>query len=338
MREVPCPACGGARLKPASLAVTIDGRNISEVCDLSIGEAAQVPRRARAVRARPDDRRAGGQGGQRPARASCSTSASTTSRSSRSAGTLAGGEAQRIRLRQPDRQRPGRRALRARRAVDRPAPARQPAADRHAHPAARPRQHRDRRRARRGDDPRVADHVVDIGPGAGEHGGEVVYAGPVKGIAQGQGVDHRPVPRRASESIPVPDACAAQPGDEWLVDHGRPRAQPAATSTSRSRSAASSRSPACRGSGKRTLVNDILLPVADAEDLQVEDAARAAQDDRGHRAARQGHQHRPVADRAHAALEPGHLHRRVRQRSASCSPPRRRRRSAATCRAGSRST
>ena len=54
---------------------------------------------------------------------------------------------------QPDRQRPGRRALRARRALDRPAPARQPAAHRHAGAAARPRQHRHRRRARRGDDP-----------------------------------------------------------------------------------------------------------------------------------------------------------------------------------------
>ena len=54
----------------------------------------------------------------------------------------------------PDRLRPGRRALRARRAVDRPAPARQPPADRDADPAARPRQHADRRRARRGHHPR----------------------------------------------------------------------------------------------------------------------------------------------------------------------------------------
>src|SRR4029079_12076566 len=29
---------------------------------------------------------------------------------------------------------------------------------------------------------KVADHVVDIGPGAGEHGGDVVYSGPVKGL------------------------------------------------------------------------------------------------------------------------------------------------------------
>ena len=39
MREVPCPACGGARLKPESLAVTVGGRNIFELCTLSIRKA-----------------------------------------------------------------------------------------------------------------------------------------------------------------------------------------------------------------------------------------------------------------------------------------------------------
>ena len=43
---------------------------------------------------------------------------------------------------------------------------------------------------------READWIVDIGPGAGEHGGAVVYSGPVKGITEGQGLDHRPVPVR----------------------------------------------------------------------------------------------------------------------------------------------
>src|SRR5690606_32368185 len=42
MREVPCPACGGARLKPESLAVTVGGRNIFELCDLSIAKAAAI--------------------------------------------------------------------------------------------------------------------------------------------------------------------------------------------------------------------------------------------------------------------------------------------------------
>src|SRR5207302_2324083 len=42
MREVPCPECKGARLKPESLAVTVDGRNLFELCDLSIRKAAEA--------------------------------------------------------------------------------------------------------------------------------------------------------------------------------------------------------------------------------------------------------------------------------------------------------
>ena len=53
----------------------------------------------------------------------------------------------------PDRVRPGRRAVRAGRAVDRSAPAGQPPADPDADPAARPGEHPDRRRARRGHHP-----------------------------------------------------------------------------------------------------------------------------------------------------------------------------------------
>ena len=41
MAENPCPACGGARLKPESLAVLVDGRNISAVTKLSIDEALE---------------------------------------------------------------------------------------------------------------------------------------------------------------------------------------------------------------------------------------------------------------------------------------------------------
>ncbi|MDT4927640.1 MAG: excinuclease subunit, partial [Pseudonocardiales bacterium] len=41
MREVPCPACQGTRLKPEILAVTIEGRSIAEVSALSIGHAAE---------------------------------------------------------------------------------------------------------------------------------------------------------------------------------------------------------------------------------------------------------------------------------------------------------
>jgi excinuclease ABC subunit A len=42
MREVPCPSCHGARLKPVSLAVTVDGRSIAELCELPVGELAKL--------------------------------------------------------------------------------------------------------------------------------------------------------------------------------------------------------------------------------------------------------------------------------------------------------
>ena len=49
MREVPCPACGGSRLKPVSVAVTLSsngwgGKNIAEVCSLPINETADFLR------------------------------------------------------------------------------------------------------------------------------------------------------------------------------------------------------------------------------------------------------------------------------------------------------
>ncbi|MDR0483168.1 MAG: excinuclease ABC subunit A, partial [Cellulomonadaceae bacterium] len=40
MREVPCPVCQGARLKPEVLAVLVGGKSIADVCRLSIREAA----------------------------------------------------------------------------------------------------------------------------------------------------------------------------------------------------------------------------------------------------------------------------------------------------------
>jgi excinuclease ABC subunit A len=51
---------------------------------------------------------------------------------------------------------------------------------------------------------RESDWIVDIGPGAGEHGGEVVYSGPLKGLVRvnasvtGQFLSGK-------KSVPVPD-------------------------------------------------------------------------------------------------------------------------------------
>ncbi|MGO9735701.1 excinuclease ABC subunit UvrA [Mycobacterium sp.] len=42
MHEVPCPACRGSRLKPIALAVTIGDRTIADICTLPIGEMAKL--------------------------------------------------------------------------------------------------------------------------------------------------------------------------------------------------------------------------------------------------------------------------------------------------------
>jgi excinuclease ABC subunit A len=65
---------------------------------------------------------------------------------------------------------------------------------------------------------RVADHVVDIGPGAGEHGGQVVHSGPVKGLLRNKdSVTGQYL--AGKRSIPVPEL-RRKPGDDWLVVRG----------------------------------------------------------------------------------------------------------------------
>ena len=151
MREVPCPACEGTRLKPEILAVTVPGRSIAELAALSIREAADWLRDARLT---PRDRLIGERVLKEiNARLGFLVDVGLRLPLPRPAGRHAGrrrGAADPAG--HPDRLRPGRGALRAGRAVDRPAPARQPPADRDAGPAEGPGQHADRRRARRGHD------------------------------------------------------------------------------------------------------------------------------------------------------------------------------------------
>ena len=149
----PCPECHGARLRPESLAVTVGGLNIYEYTQLSARAALEWIECARADRDRARDRAA-----RRPR----DRRAAPLPRLGRDRLPLArarGDHALRRRgaadpARDADRLEPGRRPLHPRRAVDRPAPARQREADRDARAPARPRQHGDRRRARRGHDPR----------------------------------------------------------------------------------------------------------------------------------------------------------------------------------------
>ena len=139
--------------------------------------------------------------------------------------------------RHADRLLAGRRALHPRRAVDRPAPARQRAPDRDAQAPARPRQHRPRRRARRGHDAR--------GGLPGRHGaGRRRARRPRRRAGHGGGrharprVADRPVPlRRAQHRAAAQAPQAVGP----RRDPGGDAAQPQGRSTSRSRSACSRR-------------------------------------------------------------------------------------------------
>ena len=125
-RRAAARACG-----PASLAVTIGGKNIYEVGELSIRKASEflgsleLSERDRMIAERVEKEV------NERLRFLLDVGLDYLSLN-RSSATLAGGEAQRIRLASQIGSGLGGRALRARRAVDRSAPARQPAPHRHA--------------------------------------------------------------------------------------------------------------------------------------------------------------------------------------------------------------
>ena len=180
MAQVPCDVCKGGRLNQISLAVTIDDRNIAEVSDLSLGDAhdffqalelserdATIAERVlKEVRARIKFLLDVGL---------------DYLTLSRSAATLAGGEAQRIRLATQI----GSGLVGVLYILDEPSIGlHQRDNQRLIETLLRLRDLGNTLIVVEHDEEtiRIADHIVDIGPGAGEHGGSIVAEGPLKTI------------------------------------------------------------------------------------------------------------------------------------------------------------
>ncbi len=253
MREVPCPVCGGARLAPLPLGVTIDGHSIAEICDMSIGEAAKtleglsLSERDRIIAERVVK--------EVNARMGFLLDVGLDYLSlSRSAATLAGGEAQRIRLASQI----GSGLVGVLYVLD------EPSIGLHQRDNHRLIETLVRLRdlgntvivvEHDEDTISVADYVVDIGPGAGEHGGEVVHAGTVKALLKNKASITGQY-LAGKRSIPVPTK-RRTPGDERLVVRGA-REHNLKDLTVEIPLGLFVAVTGVSGSGKSTLVNDIL--------------------------------------------------------------------------------
>ena len=176
MREVPCQACQGRRLRPEVLAVTVGGESIADVCDMSAekslawvnsleleGSAAQIAGEVlKEIRARLGFLNDVGL---------------NYLTLSRAAKTLSGGEAQRIRLATQI----GSGLVGVMYVLDEPSIGlHQRDNERLIETLHHLRDLGNTLIVVEHDQETIekADWLVDIGPGAGEHGGEVVYSGP----------------------------------------------------------------------------------------------------------------------------------------------------------------
>jgi excinuclease ABC subunit A len=257
MRDVPCGACGGARLKPEVLAVTVGGRNIAEVCALSVGDCAvlvagmTLTDRQKLIAERVLK--------EINARLQFLVDVGLDYLSlDRPAATLAGGEAQRIRLATQI----GSGLVGVLYVLD------EPSIGLHQRDNHRLMDTLVRLKSLGNtlivvehdeDTIRAADWIVDIGPGAGERGGRIVHSGTLaqllkkKDSITGAYLSGR-------RSIPMPATRRPQlPGRELVVHGARehnlrnltvgfPLGQLIAVT-------------GVSGSGKSTLVNDILHAV-----------------------------------------------------------------------------
>src|SRR5690625_4366780 len=255
MREVPCPACHGARLKPVSLAAQVGGRSIAEIAALPIAECAIFLRELELS--------------DREAQIASRVLKEVNERLQflvdvgldylsldRAAGTLAGGEAQRIRLATQI----GSGLVGVLYVLD------EPSIGLHQRDNRRLIETLERLRdlgntlivvEHDEDTIRSADWVVDIGPGAGEHGGQVVVSGPVDELVEhSTSVTGDYLARR--QEIPIPLTRRPWTSGRELTVVGA-REHNLDNVTVRFPLGTFIGVTGVSGSGKSTLVNDVLL-------------------------------------------------------------------------------
>jgi len=254
MRETPCPACKGARLKPEVLAVTLGGKSIAEVCALSIDDCAtflkQVTLNKREAQIAERVMK------EVHARLGFLLDVGLDYLSlDRPAATLSGGEAQRIRLATQI----GSGLVGVLYVLD------EPSIGLHQ---------RDNRRLietltrlrdlgntlivveHDEETIRTADWIVDIGPGAGEHGGKVVVSGSYEElIASKESITGAYLSGR--KSIEIPDSRRPVDPKRQLVIKGAKENNLKDIEVSIPLGLFVSVT-GVSGSGKSTLVNDIL--------------------------------------------------------------------------------
>ncbi|GGF33455.1 UvrABC system protein A [Marmoricola endophyticus] len=254
MREVPCPVCKGSRLKPVSMAVTVGEKSIAEVCAMSIDETShflgtvELSAREKQIAERVLKEI------QERLRFLLDVGLDYLSLD-RPSGSLSGGEAQRIRLATQI----GAGLVGVLYVLD------EPSIGLHQ---------RDNQRLietlvrlkdlgntlivveHDEDTIRAADWVVDVGPGAGEHGGQVVHSGTV-----GELLEHpdSPTGRYLSgrEEIPVPEVRRPRTKGRELTVHGARENNLRDIDVSFPLGVFTAVT-GVSGSGKSTLVNDIL--------------------------------------------------------------------------------
>jgi excinuclease ABC subunit A len=254
MREIPCPACQGSRLKPVVLAVTVGGRSIAEVASMPIGECALFLRDL-TLSAREE---------QIAARVLKEVNERLQFlvdvglhylSLDRPSATLAGGEAQRIRLATQI----GSGLVGVLYVLD------EPSIGLHQRDNHRLIETLVRLRdlgntlivvEHDEDTIRTADWVVDIGPGAGEHGGQIVVSGTVDDlIAEEHSLTGAYLSGKRRIEIPT---VRRPPAKDRAITVVGARAHNLHDVTARFPLGCFVAVTGVSGSGKSTLVNDIL--------------------------------------------------------------------------------